>query len=155
VSLPRFGTAILLVYGAILFLPFHKIESQTTPELRVDGIFARQSAFQAGAGIMSYAGTYMRAGVAGGIGVSGGKVSARADLIADFHLDPFRETRWGPYVGGGMSFRHDCDRDRAYLLALIGWEGPLKRGLAPAIEAGFVGGARLGLIIRRGRERTR
>lgn len=154
-SFLRFRAVNLLVCGAALFLPLRKIESQTTPELRVDGIFAQQSVFQVGAGIMSYAGTYMRAGVAGGIGISGGKVSARADLIADFHLDPFRETRWGPYVGGGMSFRHDGDRDRAYLLALLGWEGPLKRGLTPAIEAGFGGGARIGLIIRRGRERTR
>ena len=91
--------------------------------------------------------------------------SARADLMARFLLDPFREARWGPYAGAGLSVRAEEERhvgdgdvakervrSRGFLLLALGVEGPeLGNGVMPALELGFGGGTRLGLVLRQAR----
>ena len=126
-------------------------------EWRVDGIFARTAGGEAGLGITLPVGIYVRNGLVGGIGVGQHGVEGRTDLLSRFSLDPFRQSRWSLYGGGGISGRYRTERDggsHAYLLLFLGLEGPLPlgrtSGWVPAFEAGLGGGARVGVIIRRG-----
>ncbi len=126
-------------------------------EVRIDGFFARTSAVEAGYGVSMPAGIYVRNGLVAGLGVGRHGLEARTDLITRFSLDPFRQSRWAPYGGGGVSGRYRPTEDggsRAYLLILLGIEGPLPAGRAagwvPAFEVGLGGGARVGFIFRRG-----
>ena len=126
------------------------------PEARLDGFTAEPWAVHAGLGATAPLGTYVRFGVVGGIGTGAGGVSGRADLIARFTLDPFRERRWAPYAVGGVSSRFGGDGDtRNALVLLAGLEGPPRRGVAPALELGFGGGFRAGVILRRAFPRRR
>jgi len=125
-----------------------------TPELRADVIAGDRTVVHAGAGLTFALGTYLRSGLVGGLGASSEGISGRIDLVNRFHLDPFRESRWGPYAGGGLSVRfEDNAESRTYLLLLLGVDGPAKRGLTTSFEAGFGGGARIGVAIRRAAER--
>lgn len=133
-------------------IPTQPIQS----ELRLDGIVARSNAIEAGYGISIPAGIYVRNGLVLGAGVGHNGADARADLISRFSLDPFRQSRWAPYGGAGLSgrFRPDADGgSRAYLLVFIGVEGGLPQGArsgwVPAVELGLGGGARLGIVLRR------
>jgi|SRR2546423_14077628 len=126
-------------------------------EGRADGIFARTTGAEAGLGLTVPAGIYLRTGLVAGVGAGRHGAEGRTDLVSRFSLDPFRQSRWAPYAGGGISGRYRSDRDggsRAYLLIFIGVEGgiPLRQteGWVPAVEVGLGGGARLALIIRRG-----
>jgi hypothetical protein len=120
------------------------------PEVRLDGIIARVSAIHFGAGITVPAGTYVRTGVITAVGFSRDGLSGRVDAIARFHFDPFRQSRWAPYGGGGISGRFDSDeKARAYILLLFGLDGPVYNGATPTFELGLGGGARIGVIVRR------
>lgn len=120
------------------------------PEFRLDAIVARVSAFQAGVGVTLVTGTYVRSGIVGGLGFSRDGLSGRIDGLARFHFDPFRQSRWAPYGGGGISGRFDRRAGaRVYLLLLAGIDGPAKGGMTPSFELGLGGGARIGVIFRR------
>ena len=126
-------------------------------EVRVDGIFARSSGIEAGYGVSIPAGIYVRTGLVGGVGAGRHGVESRADFISRFSLDPFRQSHWTPYAGAGLSGRFRSTADggaKGYLLIFLGLEGPLPYGQAagwePAVELGLGGGARVGLILRRG-----
>ncbi len=120
------------------------------PEARADAIVARVSSVQAGLGLTMVMGIYVRSGVVVAAGASRHGVSGRIDAFTRFHFDPFRESRWGPYAGGGLSTRFDRDeKTRAYLLVLMGLDGPVSGGMTPSLELGLGGGARLGVILRR------
>ena len=126
-------------------------------EVRVDGIFTRTSAVEAACGVSIPAGIYVRAGLLGGVGAGRHGIESRADFISRFSLDPFRQNRWAPYGGAGLSGRFRSRTDggtNAYLLVFLGLEGPLPAGQmsgwVPAVELGLGGGARIGLILRRG-----
>ena len=126
-------------------------------EGRVDGIFARTPVVEAGLGLSVPAGLYVRTGLVGGIGAGSHGVEGRTDFIARFSLDPFRQSRWAPYAGGGISGRYRSAEDggsHAYLLIYLGLEGALPvgrtSGWVPAFELGLGGGARVGVILRRG-----
>ena len=132
-------------------------ESRLRPELRVDYL-ASPDAIHAGAGISLRQGNYLRLAAVLGGGPAlrdGGGVAWRADAVGRFQFDPFRERRWGPYAGAGVSVRGAERETDGYLVALVGIEGRLRRGWAPAIEAGLGGGARIGLAMRRGGGRWR
>jgi hypothetical protein len=126
-------------------------------EARIDAIFARSGGVEAGYGFTVPAGIYLRSGVVAGIGAGRHGAEGRTDLIARFSLDPFRQSRWAPYAGAGISGRYRSERDggsRAYLLVFLGLEGPIalgvRQGWEPAFELGLGGGARVGVILRRG-----
>ncbi|MEO7368765.1 MAG: hypothetical protein ABIZ36_12470 [Gemmatimonadaceae bacterium] len=149
----------LLIAVLILSLATTGLEAQSTQsrknprstsiEGRVDVIGAKNSAAQAGIGILMFGGTYLRTGLVGAIGATRDGISSRADGFALFHLDPFRESHWAPYGGAGISGRFDQgSRPRAYLLVFAGVDGPVKNGLTTSFEAGLGGGVRLGVIIR-------
>jgi hypothetical protein len=126
-------------------------------EARVDAIFARSGAVQAAYGFTVPAGIYVRSGLVAGIGAGRHGVEGRTDAIARFSMDPFRQSRWAPYAGAGLSSRYRSERDgggRAYILVFLGVEGPLALGVGegwvPAFEVGLGGGARVGVILRKG-----
>ena len=133
------------------------VQQKFQSEFRLDGIFARSSAVEASYGFTVPAGIYMRSGLVAGIGVGRHGVEGRTDLITRFSLDPFRQSRWAPYAGAGLSGRYRSKLDdgcQAYLLVFLGVEGPLpfgeRAGWVPALEVGLGGGGRVGLIIRSG-----
>jgi hypothetical protein len=126
-------------------------------EGRVDAIVARTTGVEAGLGLSVPSGIYMRTGLVAGIGAGRHGVEGRTDLISRFSLDPFRQSRWAPYGGAGVSGRYRSKLDggsHAYLMILLGVEGPLPlgatSGIVPAFELGLGGGARFGVILRRG-----
>lgn len=135
-------------------------------ELRLDAFSATIDALHVGAGMGVPVGTYARvagllgAGIARAPGVAGADdetgFSSRADLLLRFHLDPVRQSRWGPYVAGGVSVRSDFEECcRGNLALLLGVEGPRASGRTWAFELGFGGGVRAGLALRGGGGRWR
>jgi hypothetical protein len=126
-------------------------------EGRVDAIVARTTGVEAGLGLSVPSGIYMRTGLVAGIGAGRHGVEGRTDLISRFSLDPFRQSRWAPYGGAGVSGRYRTKLDggsHAYLMIFLGLEGPLAlgatSGIVPAFELGLGGGARFAVILRRG-----
>jgi hypothetical protein len=124
------------------------------PEARIDFIDARASAAHIGLGISIPANTYVRVGVVGALGQAWRKGEAtgggRIDGLVRFVVDPLREFRWAPYAAGGISAMYDGAEDwRGVLVGVLGVEGPAGGGVVPAIEAGFGGGVRVGVALRR------
>jgi hypothetical protein len=65
-------------------------------------------------------------------------------------VDPLREFRWAPYAAGGVSAVYDhTEKWRAVLVGVLGVEGPALGSIVPAFEAGFGGGVRAGVALRR------
>ena len=102
-------------------------------------------------------GIYVRNGLVGAVGAGRHGIEGRTDLLSRFSLDPFRQSRWALYGGGGISGRYRSREDggsHAYLMLFLGVEGPLPvgrtSGWMPAFEVGLGGGARVGVILRRG-----
>jgi len=132
------------------------------PEVRIDVIASRWTAAQAALGVSVPTGLYVRSGVAAGIGGGGRGFESRVDAFSRFSPDPFRESRWAPYAGAGISgrlVRNDTPRAHAYLLVFLGVEGPLPgtaaSGWVPAFELGVGGGVRAAVLLRRGVSRRR
>ena len=125
-------------------------------EMRLDGIISRVSTVQLGVGLMTPAGYYVRLGADGALGSSRHGLSGRIDGLARFHFDPFRQSRWAPYGGGGISGRFDKgEKGRAYLLVFLGMDGPIEGSVTPSIELGLGGGARVGVVLRQARKDRR
>jgi hypothetical protein len=152
----------LLVFPIVLFASAGSATAQVPQqavqvEWRVDGIFARTTGAEVGLGVSLPTGIYVRNGLVGAVGVGRHGVEGRTDLLSRFSLDPFRQSRWSLYGGSGISGRYRSREDggsHAYLLVFVGLEGPLPfgrtSGWVPAFEAGLGGGARVGIIVRRG-----
>ena len=156
-----FGLALALALALTLGLPASgaaQINQQPLQaEGRLDAIVAHTAGVEAGFGLSVPAGIYMRTGLVAGIGAGRHGLEGRTDLISRFSLDPFRQSNWAPYGGAGISGRYRSRLDggsRAYLLVLLGVEGPLPlgqtSGIVPAFEVGLGGGARFAVILRRG-----
>ena len=139
-----------------------QLEAPMSPEIRAD-VITRSSwtSLQLGAGVQVPMGYYVRLGLDGGAGVDVGRSSslrsARADFLARFLFDPFRQQRWGVSAGAGVSLlARQGDRVRPLLLAALDVEGPRSaNGMEPAFQLGLGGGIRLGVILRWGGARTR
>jgi len=150
-------------------------EPRVQPELRADVIATSATAYHLGLGANGRLTNYVRLGALAAAGMTArpspddAKPSARADLVGRFLLDPFRERRWGPYGSAGLSVRVESEqrsgegdtndevlRTRGYLLIAFGVEGPeVGNRLLPALEVGFGGGTRVGLVLRRARSGRR
>jgi len=152
---------LLIALGVVAALPAvggaQMNQQKFQSEGRIDAIFARSGAVEAAYGFTVPAGIYVRTGLVAGIGAGRYGVEGRTDAIARFSMYPFRQSRWAPYAGAGLSGRYRSERDggsRAYLLVYLGVEGPLAlgalEGWVPAFELGLGGGARVGVILRKG-----
>ena len=134
-----------------------RAEQKLQAEGRIDGIVSEQTAIHAGVGLSVPAGLYMRTGVVLGAGVGRYGFDSRADLVGRFSFDPLRQSQWAPYGGAGVSTRFNSTKAggaKGYLLFFLGIEGPVPRGrtasIVRAFEIGLGGGARVGVILRRG-----
>jgi hypothetical protein len=124
------------------------------PEARADYIDAHASAAHLGVGLSVSAGMYVRLGVVAAAGQAWrdgqAEPAGRIDGIARFVVDPLREFRWAPYAAGGVGALYDDgERWRAVLVGTLGVEGPAFRSVVPALEVGFGGGTRVGVVLRR------
>ncbi len=145
------GLAFCLPCNAGAQIPTQAVQT----EARVDGIFARTSGFEAGLGVSVPAGIYLRTGLVAGLGAGNHGLEGRTDFVSRFSMDPFRQSRWAPYAGAGLSGRYrstEAGGSRVFLLIFLGIEGPLRNGATagwvPAIELGLGGGARVGFAMR-------
>jgi hypothetical protein len=120
------------------------------PSLRLDVLGGDPTALQAGAGIAFPFSNYFSIGGTLGAGISSTGFSGRADAFGQFSLDPYHQSEWEPYVGGGVTVRGDGGGPgtRTYLLGFIGANGPSTGAIAPGVELGFGGGVRLGFTMR-------
>lgn len=131
------------------------------PAGRVDVFVSSITAVHAGAELSAIAGHYLRVAAVGGLGGSwndgSSGLSARAEVMGRFMLDPDFRARWAPYAAGGLGARYDqIEPDwRATLIAALGVEGPDWNGVVPFLEAGYGGGARFSIGLRRTRQRGR
>lgn len=148
-------TTLALATLALAALAVREAEAQRAgprPLVRADVVLARATALQGALGLTLPLGNYVRLdGVAGaGVERSGdaSRTSARGDLVGRFLLDPFRQSRWSGYAGGGISALRSEGEWRGYLLAVAGVEGPGARNLLPSLEIGLGGGARIGIVLR-------
>jgi len=126
------------------------------PEARLDLFFASGTTVQAAAGGAWAVDPNVRVVVLGGLGstfTSGvGQLSARADVLARYVLDPERRQRWALYGAGGISVRYEAQPSwRGALVALVGLEGPRWGKWTPFFEAGYGGGVEIGFGLRRSR----
>jgi hypothetical protein len=159
------ATAAALIVGMSVPMRGQEVASVgVMPEVRADGLFGHHSAAQLGAGVQIPFGYYVRVGVdaaAGArLGESSGalsRVDGRLDLLTRFLLDPFRQSPYGLSLGGGIGLRAEPgDHVRPVLLAALDLEGRRwASGWAPALQVGLGGGARVGLVLRRGAARAR
>jgi hypothetical protein len=138
----------------IVFLP------RLQPEVRLETISTRHASVLAMAGANVPWGYYIRTGVAVGAGAvaAGGvtRLAQRADLTMRFLLDPFAETPWGPYAGGGFTVRRDgSERAAAGLLLVLGVEGRRGRRWTPSAELGLGEGVRIAVVLRKARTNGR
>lgn len=127
---------------------------------RADALAGPPAGIELGASSNLPLGYYVRLGLDAAVGAArrGDRAvgSGRVDLAGRYLLDPFREFRWGPYAGGGLTARWtDGDGWRANVLVLIGLEGQESHGWRPAVEVGAGGGVRLGIVFRRARQNGR
>lgn len=132
-----------------------RLAPRLQPEARADFIGARADAVHLGAGLAIPLGTYVRLALVGAAGRAWaddgvGVVAGRVDGLVRFVADPLRESRWAPYASGGIGALYDRrERWRAVLVGTLGIEGPAGAGVVPAVEIGFGGGARVGIVLRR------
>lgn len=132
----------LLVIGLLVLAPQAGEAQRVQPEIRFETLGPDPYQGLLGLALHVPAGRYVRVGF-GGTGFAIG----RADLIARFTFDPYRQQRWALSIGGGVSY----DYDRGPLLAVHSdLEGPLARGVTPFISAGLAGGPRFAVGVRRG-----
>ena len=147
--------APFLLLGSAVLAQVPRLPVQV--ELRGDAIASKWTAGQGALGLTVPAGLYVRSGIVVGVGGGARGFDSRMDLVSRFSVDPFRQSRWAFYAGGGLGGRYvqrDSPKGHAYLLILAGIEGPLQNGAAsgwvPAFELGLGGGARAGFAVRRG-----
>jgi hypothetical protein len=125
------------------------------PEARLDVVGLRPTSVQGAVGVDIPAGYYVRIGILAGAGPTierygTTRVAGRADVLARFLIDPFRQSPWGFSAGAGVSLRADPgDRVRPRLLVALDLEGRRSRGgLSPSVQLGLGGGVRGGLGLR-------
>jgi hypothetical protein len=139
--------------GGFQFLP------RVQTEARIETIVASSPSVLAGFGFNVPAGYFTRVGS----NVSAGRVlgdstanTARAELVARFLADPFREGRWGFYGGGGVGvIWTEGLRGRASFVLTAGVDFPGRSGWPPSLEVAVGGGLRAALVFRPARRAGR
>lgn len=144
----------MLALALLVLASGRSLAQDATPiafELRVDGLAGGRdspAAVHAGLGAARRMSTYARLALVAGFGPSEDGASGRVETAARFHLDPFRQRRWGAYGGAGAGVFWG-DSSEPYLLIFLGVEGPRRGSWAPAVEVGLSRGVRLGVALRR------
>jgi hypothetical protein len=142
-----------------------------TNEARIDARFATNNSIEAGWGYSIPLGVYVRATAIGALGKastdSGQLSSARVEVLSRFLLDPFRESRFGLSVGGGLGLTNSqgfATIDKLgmphrqwepYLALIADLELTKSAGWQPALQVGLGNGLRVGLLFRSSVDRWR
>lgn len=155
--------AVAAALAALLAMPAQaQLAATRAPsvEVRADLLAARETTVHGGAAVLWPVGRSVRLGVqaGGGVtrldGVPAGSDetvgSGRAELVAQFELDPFAAQRWGLYgsAGGGV-LAVKGRSGRALVFATVGVERRTGGRVVPALEVGLGGGVRVALVLRR------
>lgn len=131
------------------------------PELRADVIASPRTQVTGGAGVEIPFGVYVRLGLdasAGAVWHQGSaSLGGRADIIARFLLDPFREVPVGLSLGAGLTLpvEQRAGASRPLLAAVVDLEGRRRGAWTPALQLGLGGGVRLGIALRHSQRATR
>lgn len=152
--------AALLLLGGAASAAAQSVETGVQSAGRVDVLASSITAVQAGAELSVPAGRNLRTALVGALGGSTRHgetgLSARAELVGRFLLDPDFTARWAPYAGGGIGARYDRIRNWSGVVSLfVGLEGPNWNGVVPFLEVGYGGGGRFGMGLRKTRGRGR
>ena len=152
--------AVTLCALALSVLPFAQLGAQPTqrrrvlPELRADLTTGEVISGHVAAGVHVSTGTYVRFAFLGGAGrawhddTSGD--SYRLEVQGRFHLDPFRNARFGLYGIGGVVASHDPFADWQSRIVLgAGVDLPAHGRATWAFETAFAGGFRVSIATRR------
>lgn len=132
-----------------------------THELRIDALVAAHTTIQAGVSVIVPAGVYARTALTAATGVTRrdgtNASSTRVEIVSRFLLDPFRESPYGLSIGGGAGITNAAGGPhwKPYLALLFDLELKRAGGWTPAIQFGFGGGTRLGVVLRSGTDRWR
>lgn len=153
----RSGSAAAIAIAMLAVATVARAQSQSPriePEARLDAIVAHRSALQGALGADIPISPAMHLEITAGVGPSfangsGSDISARADAIVHFLIDPQHRMRWSPYAGGGIGARYDRPDWRAVAIVVAGVNAPKWKHAIPFIEAGFGGGVRIGAGLRR------
>ena len=150
----------LIVAPAALLAQTVEFKPPVQFEMRADLLAGPPPGAQVGLGANVAAGYYLRIEVDAAAGASlrdgSAFASGRVDVVTRYLLDPFREIKWAPYVGGGFTAQWDRRAPRrGDLLLLACVEGPVHGGWLTSVELGLGGGARLGVVLRRARSNGR
>jgi hypothetical protein len=143
--------ALAIVPGAAAAQAF-RIEPAAQPELRVGVVAARESMALAGVAVNIPANYYVRVAASAEIGTlltKEGGAAARAELVGRFLADPFRQSRWGAYGGGGVvGVWSEGSRGRGALMLVAGVDLPGAVGWKPALEIAGGGGVRVSIALK-------
>lgn len=70
----------------------------------------------------------------------------RIEIVNRFTLDPFRQARWGPWVGAGLAAEWERDvPGRALVMLALGTDLPGTSRWRPSVEVAIGGGMRVSL----------
>ncbi len=142
--------ALGLCYTGVVGAQSPRVGTRPVPTVRLDGIGGSARAVQAGLGIRFPVSNEFSVGGTAAVGISSAGGSGRGDLFGQFSLDPYHQSAWEPYVGGGATVRLDGGHagERVYLLGFLGANWPRTGSVAPGIELGIGGGVRIGVTLR-------
>lgn len=131
------------------------VASGVQPEFRADLLLGHRGAVQGGVGVQIPAGVYVRIGADLSAGVrtgriDGSRLDGRADILARFLLDPYRQSRYGVSAGAGLSARLERgERASPLLLVALDVEQHEPGDVwVRALQVGLGGGARIGVVLR-------
>lgn len=150
-SCARLGLA-LLTAGAAVPATVAAQGAGPRPELRLDVTAPAgddPTLLHAGVGASLRLSTYARAAMIAAVGSGRDGGSARGELLARFHTDPFAASAWGLYggAGGGVLW---SPAPEPYIVLQLGLERSASaRQWAPAVELGFSRGWRAAVVLRR------
>ena len=172
-------TVVRVIVAIVAIVGAGKLGAQTGPpsppltnELRVDARFSRHNVAEAGWSLIIPSGVYVRLALTAAGGYAWREKrwtrESRYEATSRFLLDPFRESRVGLSIGGGVGFTNSDGllsapkaagersvRWRPYLAAILDLELRKTAGLTPAVQVGIGGGFRAGLLIRSSTRRWR
>jgi hypothetical protein len=112
------------------------------------GTFADRDFLGAGLGGALRSGGRARVALTLHVGDLEGAVAGRGELIASYHLNPFRRRGVTPYAGGGVTVGVADDDVFEYVVLLIGVETTPGRRTGWYAEVGLAGGVRIAVGFR-------
>lgn len=129
-----------------------RIEPQVQPEFRAFASTADSWSAGAGVGFNVPAGYYLRVAptlFAGRRLRALPQDFARIEVVSRFSLDPFRQSRWGPWAGAGLAAEWERDaHGRALVVLALGTDFPGTSGWQPSVELAVGGGTRVSLSVK-------